>query len=250
MVFVVSIWPVLDSEEKRREIHKILEDCGTVREKVETKLTRLGLRNFLLQIYGEQKWTGNLRNRFKHLDKYLDIRYKENSSLLTYVCEFGSRDDLTAAEGQIRSICESEEDTFYVSGDSQKTELILELLENEHNFMLMNYYEPDLYRMFTKNLSKMKKFGAACGISPRDYLIVSDAVLALFNIEPFAQISWIPIGKEDGKLNKLNRREYEGILGDWQEEIYKPENQVTFLGFRFISLDMLRKMNIEKKGHF
>ena len=86
MVFVVSIWPVLDSEEKRREIHKILEDCGTVREKVETKLTRLGLRNFLLQIYGEQKWTGNLRNRFKHLDKYLDIRYKENSSLLTYVC--------------------------------------------------------------------------------------------------------------------------------------------------------------------
>ena len=120
------------------------------------------------------------------------------------------------------------------------------MLENEHNIMLMNYYEPDLYRMFTKNLSKMKKFGAACGITPRDYLIVSDAVLALFNIEPFAQISWIPIGK----LNKLNRREYEGILGDWQEEIHKPENQVTFLGFRFISLEMLRKMNIEKKGHF
>ena len=45
------------------------------------------------------------------------------------------RDDLTvAAEGQIRSICESEEDTFHVSGDSQKTELILELLENETEF--------------------------------------------------------------------------------------------------------------------
>lgn len=52
MVFVVSIWPVLDSEEKRREIHKILEDGGTVRKKVETKLTRLGLRN-LSPIYIE-----------------------------------------------------------------------------------------------------------------------------------------------------------------------------------------------------
>ena len=95
----------------------------------------------------------------------------------------------------------------------------------KQNFMLMNYYEPDLYRMFTKNLSKMKKFGAACGISPRDYLIVSDAVLALFNIEPFAQISWIPIGKEDGKLNKLNRREYEGILGTGRRRFINPRTR-------------------------
>lgn len=250
MVFAVNIWPVLDSEEKRIQIYHMLVDCGTVSKKVETKMTRLGLRNYLLQIYGEQKWTGNLRNHFKHLDKYVDMRYKEDSSLLTYICECSSREKLLSVMDQIRLSCDLNEEAFYVSDNPQQTDTMLDLLENENNIMLMNYYEPDLYRMFTKNLDKMKKLGEVCGISPRDYLIVSDAVLALFNLEPFARISWIPIGKESERLNRLNRREYEGILAEWQGEINKPENQVSYLGFRFISLDMLRKMNKGKIGHF
>ena len=242
MIFVANIWPAMDSKEKREHIPDIIESYGRIIRTIETLMTRQGLRNYQLQIYSHQKWVGNLRNHFRQVEGCVKNRYLEGSTLQTYVFECSDIEKALNLKNEIRDYCGMEKDSIHISDDEKESESMLNLLENPNNLELMNHCLPDKYRVFTRNLDRLKKMGKSSGMNPDDFLIVSDAILSLYNIQKYNKISWVETGKESKQLDKLNQKEYEKQILKWKDEIENPDNHVVFLGFRFITKDMLDKI--------
>lgn len=248
MMFVANIWPIMDSLEKRRIISTMIEEYGTVERIIETNFTRKGLRNYLLQIYTGQKWTGSLRNHYRQVWKCVNARFKEDSSMQSYVFSCDSLEQVLEFKDRARRICGIGKHAMHICDDECEANVMLELLESPNNLELMNGYMPDHYRCFTRNLDRIKKYCEMAGIDIGELVIVSDAVKSLYEVKPCRKISWISLSKGmehfPDCLERLNSREYDKCINRWIKEIRNPDNQVRFCGFRFITLQLLQKIEM------
>lgn len=243
MIFAANIWPVVNHQQQRQYIIDEIKNHGQYIRTIETSLTKLGLRNYLVEIYGHQQWSGNLRNRFRQINSCVNRRYKPDTTMLTCVFQEESLENVLKIKDDIRKYCGLGKDSIHISDSESEAKYMIDLLEKENNLALLNNYQPDKFRCFTKNLDKIKKQGRYCGMEPKDFLIVSKAVYALYNIKKIKEISWISTGKEDVELRRLNGHEYNQIFNQFQEQWVKKENQVWFYGFRFVNIELIKEMD-------
>ena len=244
MFFSLNIWPILDGQKERKAIYNTISS-KKIQNKIETVFTQNGLRNYLIQIYSHQKWTGSYWNHFRPIEECLRKRYKDGSTLLTYTFEEKNLDEVLKLKEYIRDFCGMGKNSIHISDNEEESKQIIDIVSSDATVRFMNYCLPDQDIRFARILDGIKKQAIKCKIAPEEFLIVSDCVYNLYNRAKIRKISWIPIGKESVELNKKNSREYAELYEKWDHEIKKKENQITYFGFRFVVPELIDKMRKE-----
>lgn len=201
MFFSLNIWPILDGQKERKAIYNTISS-KKIQNKIETVFTQNGLRNYLIQIYSHQKWTGSYWNHFRPIEECLRKRYKDGSTLLTYTFEEKNLDEVLKLKEYIRDFCGMGKNSIHISDNEEESKQIIDIVSSDATVRFMNYCLPDQDIRFARILDGIKKQAIKCKIAPEEFLIVSDCVYNLYNRDKIRKISWIPIGKESVELNK------------------------------------------------
>lgn len=248
MIYMANIWPAAVRAASIETILEILSAHCIVIQTKEIHLNYLGLRNYMLQIYKAEKWSGSYWNHFRGIKVKLDACYEEGS-IWVIELESPDKDSVLQAKEAVRKFCRMEKSSIHTTDTKEEAEMMRNLLYHKKNCELMNSSRPDKYYRFTSKLNILEKLCRAEAFSTDDLVIVSDAVLALYNIRPSGKLSFLSRKKLPPRLARYNDREYENASKPYREEIFHPGSQVTFCGFRFITpllLDKIRNKMSDK----
>ena len=72
MKFIANIWPVAVADGYTDTIIKELEKEGPILSIHKIELNYTGLRNYMVQIYRHEKWSGNFHNHFRGIPAKLN----------------------------------------------------------------------------------------------------------------------------------------------------------------------------------
>ncbi|WP_022752765.1 hypothetical protein [Butyrivibrio fibrisolvens] len=141
--YMACVWPVADRN-KIGMIEDIISEIGKIVYAQDVYLTYTGLRNFMVSIYGHQKWTGTLENGYSGVDEKARACYYKKNPVRTYLFQASSLDDVVYAKTKIRNAFKLENHSIHISDNSQETQNMAQTLYNRENVKKINFN--DLYR--------------------------------------------------------------------------------------------------------
>lgn len=244
MRFIVNIWPIAISKGYKDIIFDELNKNGTIIFAKPIYLNYIGLRNYMVQIYRHNKWSGNFRNHFRGIPRKLNACFYPDTP--TYIIEYetDNMDSMLTCKQKIRNLCQCEKHSIHSSDTFEEYCLMKKILLHPPTIELINSVDMDMQRCFTKPFSRFLKLLDTYRLNPDNFLIISKAVYSLYGMKKENRLSWIcktPMSLHR-KLDKLNKNEFNSLLSSFSEDIANPNHYISYCGVDFLFPEIIEKM--------
>lgn len=154
--FVICLWPRAVSMNKTKECEDlILEKTSLIYKKV-VPFNKIGLKNFMMHLYHNEKWVGAEKNNFMGVYGKLDVCYAEADTILYFV-EADGIDIIMDLKNQIRSIFGIDKHSVHITDTEQEAHLAADLILNKNGLLALNCGYPDKLNPKLDNLRNKKK---------------------------------------------------------------------------------------------
>lgn len=245
-VYIACIWPRGNYDSYVKQINNIIRDRYKVVCSKEIKLSYNGLRNFMIQIYGHQSWVKNFEDNFKDIVSKVDNCYKKDRSMIVYVLESDSFDEILTLKQEVCKFVDIEKHFIHIIDNQLKSIQILNLLFNKNSIYHLNTSIPDKYVKFNNKIKIYKEKINRNNLNINDFIIDSSGVMGIFGIRDCSDLDFLSlsdkqdlieqegIGKHDSEL------QYYNINKD--SMIYDPRNYFVYNDLKFITLQVLKEM--------
>lgn len=243
--FMACIWPMADRELLDVAEAKLKKDSRIVYSQ-DVYLTYQGMRNFMVQIYGHQSWTGSIDNHFEGINLKVDACYKRQYPVKTYLFEASSLEKVIELKKKIRDIFKIENHSIHISDNQLETKTMAQLLYNLNSCEFLNFAEPYKYDYVFKKLFDFKEVIKNKAYKDERFIIDSSAVLEICGVRQARDIDYLTDYKniENSFGNDIDNHEsqlkYYGCTV--QELLYNPQNYFYFYGIKFVAIKKLMEM--------
>ena len=208
-VFFACIWPraELKKIEKAKEI--ICDKCGKIIYDRTMRMSYQGIRNFMIEIYGHQAWSGSIFDGHRGIDGKVNACYDDNP-LTILIFHSKNFTDVLDAKQDIRTVFEIENHSIHISDTDAETVMMADLLLNSNARHLLNVGNTDYNLDLNNKIKETKKQVKT------DTVFMAEDTLRLYGISVKNEIS-------TSNINNKNL-------------IYDPNKFFVFRGIKFISL--------------
>ncbi len=244
MKFIANIWPIAVADGYTDTIIKELEKEGTILSVHKIDLNYTGLRNYMIQIYRHEKWSGNFHNHFRGIPAKLNPCFYPDTPMYLIELEGKSVESMLACKERIRKLCKHEKHSLHTSDTEAEYLLMKKILLHQPTVACMNTTDFDKYKNFTHKFGLFLKLLDFYQLDYEDFLVVSRGVYSLTGIRKENRLSWIcKVPKQLPRLlSRLNNREFTGIPDPSCEEIYNPDNHISYCGIDFLTPNIIQKL--------
>lgn len=251
--YLACVWPRADIEKICRA-EELIREIGEIVYSQDVFLTRQGIHNFMVQIYGKQSWTGSIDNHFNGVEKKVEACYCKNNPVRTYLFECDDLEKVIDVKRRIREIFDIDNHSIHISDDYKETNEMVGLLYNPNSVHILNSSKMYLYDGVYKKLLMMKEIINKYALDEERFIIDSSAVLEICGLREAADIDYLTDYLQKDIFDFDGIDNHESQLKYWpisvEEMLYNPENHFFFEGIKFISpqrLVEMKKIRAEKK---
>ena len=241
MLYVMNVWSTVHQPEQIETIKNMVKQTGTLRIQKPVYLNRQGLRNYMIQIYGQERWAGSPYNHFRGIWRKVDQCYVEKKPLHVLAFECDKLIEVVKLKERIRAYCKIGKSSVHTSDTKEQADRTLRLLLHKNTVDFMNTVWPDKYPYLVSRLRKFAKKREQYKIPLEDLVLISESVFTLYGKKRKRKISWITRnGYHTTNIEKYNKKEFEAKITDvLKETAFLEENVIYFWNLKFVTLKYL-----------
>ena len=242
--FFACIWPSADRN-RIQNAEKLLMKLGSIVYSQDVYMTYEGMRSFMVQIYGAQRWVGTIEDKFEGVNAKAHLCYNKRYPVKAYLIEVKESDKVVPIKKKIRDIFEIENHSIHISDDKQETVAMAEMLYNPNSVNFLNYSKPFEYSRIYKCLDVFNREIYDKGYDRGRFIIDSSAVLEVCGLRQAEDVDYLTDYKgevisDDNLDNHEGQLQYHRI--SVPDMLYNPENYFYYYGFKFLSVYRLVEM--------
>lgn len=223
-----------------KEVLKIINEYGYIYYHKSINLTHKGVNNLIKELYRGEQWIGGLfPPGFSPGGKAQRCIHKENYSTILLLVEMNDVNKCVELKERCRDIYKLGKHSLHISDYTEDTFRIGASLLNENSVYFLNHGTNDI----SENTKKLLKqyFDNA----DEDYCLTSSLIMEMYGLRQAKDIDYLQ--KDNIILNLKDIGIHDGIWEKYyhkhkDEIIYDPRNYFYFNGFKFATLDIIKKM--------
>lgn len=143
--YVVCLWPVGYDHDKNIIADDILRRTAHIVYRKEIMFNYSGIRQMVIQVYHDQRWTGTYDNAFATAEMKSKACFAKNRITTVYVIEGVSQPEIIELKTRIRNIYQIENHSIHITDTKEEAIEAAELLLNENSIHFANYGDPYIY---------------------------------------------------------------------------------------------------------
>lgn len=244
-VRTMILYPISYKLGKRDEIEKIINNYGVLYYKKKVNLNKNGVCNLIKEMYRGESWIGGIFPNDNCGGKF-DVCYSEYPTEL-YIIDFNRGADIIKFKEECRKIFNKGKHSLHISDGKVDTFRIGSSLLNDNSIHFLNNGTNNLSNN-TKDL--LIKYFNKIGNNNEDYCLTSSLIMELFNLRNAKDIDYFHINNKN--INIKNIGLHKGKWEDYyhikkNEIIYNPKYHFFFNGYKFTTLNIIKKMKENRK---
>lgn len=244
-VYLAFIWPIAKGKDKLIE-----ENIPNIIYRKQIKLNANGAHNLLSQIYFSEKWIGDVENNFKGAQFKLVECFKNFDPIRVIAFQADSLVKTNKIKDKIREIFKIGKSSIHITDTKEETLRLAKLIFNDNGINFLNFAYPNKYTSTHQKIEKFKNFINLNKLNKDDFLIDSSLILSCYGLREAKDIDYLfskdlnlkynfdEISSHDEELK------YHKVLKT--DLIYNPKFYFYFNNLKFISIDQLYKMKINR----
>lgn len=243
MLYVINLWQTVNEPEQIECIKNMIKQTGELVLEHAVYLNRQGLRNYMIQIYGQEKWAGNCYNHFRGIWTKVDQCYVKDKPIHVFGLECNQFTNVVRLKEKIRAYCQIGKSSIHTSDTKEESDQMLRLLLHKNTVHFMNTVWPDAYPYLISRIRRLAKKRDKCRVDVEDLVIVSESILTLYGRERRRKISWITRNvNHKTSMERYNKQEYVDKKKTIQKTAFLEQNIVYFWNVKFVTLDYFLEM--------
>ena len=226
-----------------KKMDEIIKKYGYIYYRKKIKLSERGMINLIKEIYRGESWIGGVYpiNKFSK-QKFNDIY--DSNYLEIILVNIDNINLLRETKNDFRKLFHLKENLLHISDNCMDSFRICSSLLNENSLNYLNNAETDLYFQ-SERMNKLLNYFNLLQKENTDYCITSSIILEMYGLRNAKDIDYLHIENKD-----INLPLFGCHTGKWldyyhickEEIIYNPKYHFYFNGFKFASLEVIKKM--------
>lgn len=220
----------------------ILKLYGHIYYKKNVFLTKKGFRNLIKECYRNEKWIGGLFPTDSLANNKTNLCYDNNGEIIIYLIHVNELSNLIDMKEKCRKIFNIDKCSLHTSDYQEDTFRISSCLLNSNSVHFLNNAETDkistnLKNYFTNLNNKIKL--------NEDFCITSSAILDIYGLRESKDLDYLHKTDLNVNLNNISPHKNRWLIyyhTHKDDIIYNPENHFYFNGFKFATLNVIKKM--------
>ena len=140
--FAICLWPRAVSMNKTKECEELISKYTSIIYKKTMPLSKIGLKDFMMHLYHNEKWVGREKSNFMGVYGKLDVCYAEADTIVYFV-EAKDLATIVDLKNQIRSIFGIDKHSVHITDTESETHLAADLILNPNGILAINCGYPD-----------------------------------------------------------------------------------------------------------
>ena len=246
-IYVICLWP--RGINKVNEIEEILQKEFNIIYKKNINFTYDGFRNFMIQIYKNDNWIGNINNNYKGIDSKVNNCYSDNITSF-FVIEEDDLDKILRIKNKIRKIIGIGNHSIHTTDNKEETIDVLNMVLNDNTINFFNKSKIYKFKKTINEINDLKKTLIDNKVSIDKIVFDGSVVLALYGLRENKDIDIIISKNEIDKVKNIidvHNNETKMYNKTVDDILYDPDNYFYFDGLKYISLELL-KIKKENRG--
>lgn len=239
--YVAVVWPAGGG--KTEEIERIIPK---IVYKKQIDITWNACHNLVTEIYRGESWLGERHNNYPGAkDKVLPC-FSNRYPLNVYAFQAGSYDEVLAIKQKVRSQFVLGKHSIHINDTHLQSKDIARMLFNENGVNFLKFANPNKWTDTWVKLSAFKKFLEINEIEPRDIVLDSGIVLAVYGLRRCNDIDYISAfphkSFESDQCINLHNEELVNHQLTASELVYDSRFHFNYDGLKFVSLPQVALM--------
>ena len=242
--------------------------CDIIYEK-SIKLSDLGAFNYTLNLYAGEPWIGNQKNGYPGIQEKKHHCFQSDRETVVFLVDpypapWSPEDNLRTAKEEIRELCGIGNHSIHINDTAQETWILSTSVFNENSLHFLNNSKLNTlespFNKFTDQFVKFMKWqqrnrkiatlrDRCHHIGRADYCIDASSTLSAYGIREGRDLDFLSHGHyvkteiPDVNCHNLDAHHYDQSISDI---IYNPDNHFWHMGYKFATLEVIRKMKINR----
>lgn len=139
LCYVACLWPRARGANKQKKVEMLIHKSTNVVCKRQIKLNYNGLRQLMIQIYGNQEWAGTMEDGFSGIPVKAKACYDLKGLTTVYVLEGNDLEHILELKAQIRDIFKINNHSIHITDTKEEAMEAARILFNEHSIALLKF---------------------------------------------------------------------------------------------------------------
>lgn len=244
--YMACVWPRAEEGAKRQEMEEVITSYSQIVYSKEVLFDYNGLRNFMIQVYGNEPWAGSYNNHFSGIYGQLDPCSSKNNKLKIYILKCSGLKEMLQMKKDIRDIFGVGNYSIHTTDTQNETIKLAELLLNENSIHYLINGTPDKYVNFNSKLNHFKESISHSTLSLNDFVIDSSGILGIYGIREPDDIDYLTNQNQNINFKGQDIDNHGAYLKYYNKTLddllYNPCNYCIYNGIKFTSLKILKEM--------
>lgn len=222
----------------------ILNNYGDIVYEKSVKLTDIGKKNLIRQIYKGEKWIGKRTEETSGFLRHINERFTGKIPVTFIFIDAHSEQGMVEAKSIIRDICGENNNSIHINDTHIETIRLAEQVLNENSIEFWNNGRPELSRNFLKLFDEYKDIIYGKELNKDNFCIDAGGVLAIYGLRETGDLDFLTKYNGVDFYNNINNhnmelRFYNSSLNNL---IFNPTNYFYYDGMKFLTLENVKKM--------
>ena len=233
--------------EKITEIKNILSEYGDIFYEKKLPLSRNGIHNLVLQMYRDHEWNKKENTDFSSSLWHSYNRFVAEKEVTIFFIESTNVEKMITAKKKIREIFNLGNFPIHISDDSEESIRISEQVLNENSLHFLNNAVMKKNKNFQNFFSEFDNWIKTNNYNKDDFCIDGSSILSVYGLREAKDLDYLSSNKItcDEKEINIHNEHTSQYFSDINELIYNPKNYFYHNGYKFLTLNNIRK--IKKK---
>lgn len=235
-LFLACIWPRACDEDKRKQAINVIKENGKIVYEKDVIFSAHGMHNFMIQVYGEQEWTGNYQNHHKGIKAKLDACFADGKSTKTVLFHCDSLDNVIRIKDKIRNIFKIDKHSVHITDNDKETQMLSNVIYNKNSRDFLEQGNPDDVRQINDIINCIKREKLS-----DNFIFLTQATMMLYGLREKGSIDAI-MDNNTYAISEINSIK----CCKKNDLLHNPCNYFVFNGYKFISFNAIIKYTKNK----
>lgn len=246
--YVVMLYPAASG--RHSDVQAILQEFGQIVYEKPVELNRQGSYNLIRQVYAGEKWLGDYKNQFAGAWGKANPCFEKTGPLRVFLFQAEDIDKVRSAKKRIRDLFSIENHSVHINDTHEQAMLLARMLFNANSIHFLNHAQPRFFDGFERQIESYSAWLAERGYDSDRFCIDGSAVLAAYGLRDSADLDVLHFGEADfssvePEVNSHNTEVHHHVV-QRDDIIFNPEHHFYFLGLKFASLDVIRRLKAKR----
>ncbi len=244
-IYIACLWPTAQGYDN--EIEEVIPN---IVYRKDIALNYNGAHNFISQVYMGEPWLGSVKNNFQGAKGKLVECFKQQGPVRIVAFQADSLDTVLKVKEDIRQLFNVGKHSIHITDTKEEAVNTARLVFNDNSIHFLNYAKPNSFLDFHQKVSEVKSFLLSNKITDDNFILDGSMVLAAYGLRPAKDVDYFVL--ENTRIVKPlegfdpHDSELKFHKKVKNELIYNPANYFHFQNIKFISLQQLYSMKINR----